>query len=295
MFLDDDRAHRTPALLEAASNELGVRPVSGWPTIEFHTEPDPAQVRGDERALVSIRASLAARWAVAELAATQLVIPVMDPGGAEPTDDLLGRADAPGVTIRAPHGSFGVPVNLPRPMLASAYVRSAHARLAHRWYLDPDIFYEDLADLELDVRARHALREALEAYRRGLYVASTALLGVVSEAAWYRAAELLGKPGRLAPAVREERTPTVQKLVADNLRQNKVGSSTLPDELLANAGLLRALRNYGVHPVKTRDDLDRHFNDEECGLLILRTRNYLAGLAGAVREAIAKGPTSPET
>jgi len=47
--------------------------------------------------------------------------------------------------------------------------------------------------------------------------------------------------------------------------------------------------------VKTRDDLDRYFNDEECGLLILRTHNYLADLASAVREANAKRPTSPET
>jgi len=41
-----------------------------------------------------------------------------------------------------------------------------------------------------------------------------------------------------------------------------------------------------VHPVKTRDDLERHFGEEECGLLILRTHNYLVRLAGAVTAAL---------
>jgi len=63
----------------------------------------------------------------------------------------------------------------------------------------------------------------------------------------------------------------------------------MPDELLATASLLRELRNYGVHPLKVRDDLERYFNEEACGLLLLRTHNYLVNLAAAA-EAVTGAP-----
>lgn len=119
--------------------------------------------------------------------------------------------------------------------------------------------------------------ESLSAFERGLYLSSAALLGVVSEASWYQAAERLGKPGKLDEAVRGERTAIVQQLVAAHLRQNRTASATTPDELLANAALLRELRNYGVHPAEVRDDLERYFGEEECGLLLLRTHNTSSG------------------
>jgi hypothetical protein len=99
---------------------------------------------------------------------------------------------------------------------------------------------------------------------------------------WYAAAERLGNPGRLEEEVRNERTARVQVLVAGIFRDRRAGAPTMPDELLANAALLRELRNYGVHPVKVRNDLERYFNEEECGLLLLRTHNYLVRLAAAV-------------
>lgn len=287
-FLDDGIAHRSPALLVAGADELGSPRDPSQLEVRFPIQPDPAQIREDDPAVAYVRARLAARWAIAELAATQLAIPVLDPGGSEPTDDLFSR-DVISITIRYSGGAFGVHINLPRPAIEGAYIQSPLAASEPKWYLDPDVFSEDLADLELDDRAKRTLQESLEAFRRRLYLASAALLGVVSEAAWYQAAERLGKPGRLEAAFGEERTATIQKLVADHLRQKRVGSGTMPDELLANAALLRELRNYGVHRAKMRDDLDRYFNEEECGLLILRTHNYLVRLAGAVRLAMVKG------
>jgi hypothetical protein len=111
----------------------------------------------------------------------------------------------------------------------------------------------------------------------------------VSEAAWYVAAERLGKPGKLEEEVRNERTANVQKLVAGILHERRAGSPTLPEELFANATLLRVLRNYGVHPAEQRDDLERYFNEEECGLLLLRTHNYLVRLSSAVEAAVQGG------
>ena len=109
----------------------------------------------------------------------------------------------------------------------------------------------------------------------------------MSEAAWYVAAERLGKPGKLEEEVRNQRTANLQRLVAGILRDRGAGSPTMPDELLSNATLLRVLRNYGVHPVEVRDDLEGYFNEEECGLLLLRSHNYLVRLTAAVDATLA--------
>ena len=69
----------------------------------------------------------------------------------------------------------------------------------------------------------------------------------------------------------------------------RTGEPTLSDELLAQANVLRAIRNYGVHPAAIRDDLERYFAEEACGLLILTTHNYLTRLASAVAVATEGG------
>jgi hypothetical protein len=106
-----------------------------------------------------------------------------------------------------------------------------------------------------------------------------ALLGVVSEATWYAAARKLGNPGStLERAVNDGATATVQKRVADILR-TVPDLGTAVDEVYSLAALLRELRNYGVHAVPIRDDIERFLSEEECGLMILRTHHYLAALA----------------
>jgi hypothetical protein len=157
-----------------------------------------------------------------------------------------------------------------------------------RWYLDPDLFAEEIAYLELTERAHRALREALSSFRRGLYLACASLLGVVSEAAWYAAGERIGTPP-IAKAIKADATNRVQKLVAEHLRgvRTLARRPTLPDELLAHAGILREIRNYGVHPREIRDDLERYFSEEACGLLLFETHHYLTALAGAAEEAVS--------
>jgi hypothetical protein len=68
---------------------------------------------------------------------------------------------------------------------------------------------------------------------------------------------------------------------------------TAVDEVASFAALLRALRNYGVHPRRGHDNLERYFAEEECGLLILRMHHYLVELAALVQRA--GGERSPES
>ncbi len=51
------------------------------------------------------------------------------------------------------------------------------------------------------------------------------------------------------------------------------------DELYSHAAVMRALRNYGVHPRgATSPELEEHFNEAAAGLVITRSRFYLLRL-----------------
>jgi len=101
-----------------------------------------------------------------------------------------------------------------------------------------------------------------------------ALLGVVSESA-------------LVPRGGTDR-PVAGAQEGDRERRDRGGSGasrkssgpcrgselslTSPTRLRSST---RELRNYGVHPALVRDDLERLFPEEECGLLTLRTHTCL--------------------
>lgn len=282
-MLDDRAAHRTAALVHAGRARL----VEEEPlklAIEFLEHPRPDSIPESSPTIAYLRALIAGQAAVGSLATEGLIVPALDPPNDERRDDT-DITQTIRLRLEHPSGGTSTEVHVARPSLAGAYM-ATEAAMDSKWYLDPDIFLEELDDLELDDRARRALREALASFRRGLYLAAVSLLGVVSEAAWYRAAERLAKPGgTLAKAVDEGHTARVQKGVAELLRSRGAGSPTTPDELLAQAALLRELRNYGVHPAPSRDDLERFLAEEEAGLLLLRTHRYLVNLTRAVGEA----------
>jgi hypothetical protein len=219
----DGAAHATAALAMAVAEDLGA-PREMVLELRFSGQIDATAIQAiqAEDAVVSfIRKRLAARRAVADLAAYQLLMPAMNAEG-ESTHDPLAKSPLT-ITIHHPHGSFGASIRTTHPGLAAAYMLSPLAEAEPKWFLDPDLFLEGLAALPLDARAQRTLREALTAFRRGLYLASLALLGVVSEATWYAAARKLGNPGSaLERAVNDGATATVQKRVADILR-------TVPD------------------------------------------------------------------
>lgn len=286
--LADGAAHRTAALMLAGRGRLGVEEISTL-KVEFLERAGPDNIPAEAPTIAFLRAQFATQIAIGRLVAEGLALPALDPENDEPRHDA-SRVLIEGtvrVAISQPAESSGAGVNVARPALAEAYVATA-GLLEPSWYLEPDLFLEELLELDLDERARRALRESLASFRRGLYLAAVSLLGVVSEAAWYRAAERLAKPdGALAKAIAEGQTARVQKGVAELLRSRGAGSPATPDELLAQAALLRELRNYGVHPAPARDDLERFLAEEEAGLLLLRTHRYLVNLSQTVADAEA--------
>jgi hypothetical protein len=286
--LEDGRAHRSAWLIARAAEDIGSPPHVQPVAITLHEQPTPEAIDPDSPAMVFVRDRLAAVRGPAELAFAGVVVPAADPGSTvmEVRDDplrLLDPEQGIHIGINHPGGSFGVRPRADRPIVGQSYMLTHQGDA--RWYLDPDLFAGEIGDLELSERARRALREALDSFRRGLYLASASLLGVVSEAAWFAAAERLAELPPIAKAVEEEATAQVQSLVINQLRATKGLAKTLPDQLLAHAALLRAIRNYGVHPRAIRDDLEHWFTEDACGLLLLQTNHYLTQLAGAIEVA----------
>jgi hypothetical protein len=285
--LEDGRSHRSAWLIAAAAEELGALPNVQPLALTFHEYPSPEAIDADAPALTYVRGRIAAMRGLGELAVVGVVIPASDPGGDELRHEPMLRADDTiSIGIHHPGGRSGVRSRADRPVLAESYMLAQPGEA--RWYLEPDLFAEEIGNLKLTNRAHRALREALASYRRGLYLACASLLGVVSEAAWYAAAERTGTPA-IGKLIEEEATARLQRAVADHLRSVKALARTLPDELLAHAAVLREIRNYGVHPRETRDDLERWFTEDACGLLILDTHHYLTRLAGAVEVAVRAG------
>lgn len=146
---------------------------------------------------------------------------------------------------------------------------------------EPNLFLDGLEDLGLDARARRCLEEALTCYRRRLYLSCVNLLGAVNEAAWYGAGEKHPQPDSgLRQALANDRTAEVLKRVNVWLRDGASDSDKIRiDELYAHAGVLREIRNYGVHPRSTGStDLEDYFTDNASGLLLARSRFYLLRL-----------------
>lgn len=281
--LEDGRSHRTPALLEAAAAVLGAEPWIEKLELTIQAAPSTDAISVDDPVLMYIRSRLAGNRAIADLAVAGVIAPATDPENDEQRHDRIVTREEPiTIGISHPSSSSGIRVPIDRASIAQAYMLAEPAEVP--WWMDPDLFVEELAGLDLTERAERALREALRAYRRRLYMACTALLGVVNEAAWYKAAERIGSSA-LAKLIEDGATAKLQAKVAESLRQvDRIG--TIPDELLAHAAVLRDLRNYGVHPRSVRDDLERYFSEDTCALLIMETHHHLTTLGGAVDKAL---------
>jgi hypothetical protein len=294
--LDDETIRGTGHLIAAARKALGLPSLEPLPMkIDCTREPP----NPDSTPVAAFRGSLAGQHALAELAARGVIIPGK-------VDDALNREDeVPAVTyFKLVH--IGGTTNTDRlstgaPETAFAYRMGSWPNLEDPWYLDPDLLSSDeLAGVQLNERASRSLGEALDAYRQGLYLACASLLGVVSEAVWYEGAarviESRGGWGALDKAVRSTATADVIQLVAQAIREQASGAKlrrTTADELVAEATVMRELRNYGVHPAQEDAHLERWFEEDTCGLLIARMYRYLRQLTRAL-DAVA-GSFKPET
>lgn len=156
---------------------------------------------------------------------------------------------------------------------------------------EPDLFLDGLDDLALDERARRCLREAMGCYRRRLFLSCVNLLAAVNEAAWYAAGEKHPKPDAgFKQALERDNTSEVMKRVSAWLKDGAShADKTRIDELYSHAGVMRALRNYGVHPrARTSPELEEHFNEVAAGLVVTRSRFYLLRLQEMTSRAVAR-------
>ncbi len=283
--LGDGQPHSSEALIASVASLLGAGPL-GHPQIDLPgRESVRAVVTAEHPVAAAIRADITAREALAELAADGMLI-------------AAGQAALPGtpaltLTYHLPSSSAGVRIGVHRPAVLSDVVRLPHRlRQQGLWGIEPDIFIADLGPLGLDPRTERSLREAIESYRRGVFLAAASQLGAAVEGAWYAAGQRLRSA---APAVDQlvdsDRTAQLQSAVTDALRDSLPGNRRWEaDSLSQFARLMRDIRNYGVHPRHLSDgDIEIYFEEDKCGLLFLEAHRHLKRLAAITADAT--GPT----
>jgi len=242
-----------------------------------------AVVTADHPVTATIRADLIAREALAELAADGMLIAA----GSGP----LGGSDEIMLSFRLPGFAAGQRLRLHRPAVPSDVVRLPHRlRQPGLWGMEPDVFIVDLAGLGLDPRTERSLREAIESYRRGVFLAASSLLGAAVEGAWYAAGQRLRSAApQVDQLVDGDRTAQLQGAVAAAVREAlPSGRKWEADALSQFARLMRDIRNYGVHPRQVTDgDIEVYFTEDKCGLLFLEAHRHLKHLAESTAHAIA--------
>lgn len=253
------------------------------PKIEVPSGDDVDRIVTSSHPIIAhFRLAWAATEALVDLVTLGLVVEVANPPSYESSHPLLDHDRASVSYQVAGHGS-GTQLNPPFPPLGRAYRIVPRHLERSPWFAEHDLFVEDLAELGLDARGLRCIDEALAAYRRGLYLACTSLLGAASEAAWYAAgSQLRHLDDQLAKAIDNENTAKVITRTCEVFRQHR-SLSSVADDLASTSALLRTLRNYGVHP--RADDtahLERYFTEAPATTLLLETHSYLTRLNGAV-------------
>jgi hypothetical protein len=269
-------------LIASVAALLGAEPL-GHPQIDLPSRDSvKTVVTADHPVPAAIRADLTAREALAELTAEGIVIAA----GAGP----LPGSDEMMLSFQLPGYSAGQRLRVHRPAVISDVVQLPHRlRQQGLWGMEPDIFITDLAALELDSRTERSLREAIECYRRGVFLAASSLLGAAVEGAWYAAGQHLRSTApRVDALVDGDRTAQLQGAVATALRDALPGNRGWEADALSQfARLMRDLRNYGVHPRQVTDgDIEVYFTEDKCGLLFLEAHRHLKRLAQVTAQTV---------
>lgn len=263
--LSDGAARSTDSLVSSAIVMLGAPP-----TVERHNEAVNVEhvemLDRDDPVLKHHRLRRAAMLALRRLEQS----------------DLIARVDASQgstVSVRTPSMAGGIQIGWAGIELGNDYqLIEADGEPADR---EPNLFLDGLDDLGLDDRARRCLHEAMGCYRRRLFLSCVNLLAAVNEAAWYAAGERHPRPDPgLKQALERDNTSEVMKRVSGWLKDGASNADkTRIDELYSHAAVMRALRNYGVHPRRAGSpELEEHFNEAAAGLVITRSRFYLLRL-----------------
>lgn len=281
--LGNGQPHPSSALIASVAPLLGAERL-GHPQIALPSrDAVKTVITADHPVPAAIRADLTAREALAELAADGMLIAT----GSGP----LGGSDEIMLSFSLPGYSAGQRLRLHRPGVLSDVVRLPHRmRQPGLWGLEPDVFIADLASLGLDLRTERSLREAIESYRRGVFLAAASLLGAAVEGAWYAAGQCLRSAAPQVDALVDgDRTAQLQGAVAAALRDAVPGNRKWEADALSQfARLMRDIRNYGVHPRQVTDgDIEVYFTEDKCGLLFLEAHRHLKHLAESTARAIA--------
>jgi hypothetical protein len=286
-LLDDDKPHETARLVWALLEEEGLS-VGQDPDVTFDAAAGiEAALAAMPPSVVRARLTGAGYIALSELEGDGIVL--------RSTSSIREDAGPLGSHVRVTRvqgsGSAGKPIEVGVQIdLGRAYQRSRAAREMGVETLDADLFMTDLSDLGLDSTTLSVLRESINCYRRRLFRASAVLLGVVVEGAWYTAAERTKHLSAELERILQDdlATAKVQNRLVDLLRKTKNLGKTVPDELHSHASLMRAIRNYGVHPRpgQTEKELERFFTEAGCGLLLLNARQHLKTLSDSVTELL---------
>jgi hypothetical protein len=272
-------------LIASVAALLGAEPL-GPPPISLPSRNSVKdQTTADHSVPAAIRADLTGREALAELAADGMLIAA----GAGP----LAGSDEMMLSFQLPGYSAGQRLRVRRPAVISDVVQLPHRlRQQGLWGMEPDIFITDLAALGLDSRTERSLREAIECYRRRVFLAASSLLGAAVEGAWYAAGQQLRSTAPPVDALVDgDRTAQLQGAVATALRDALPGNRRWEAEALSQfARLMRDLRNYGVHPRQVTDgDIEVYFTEDKCGLLFLEAHRHLKHLAEVTTQVVPVG------
>lgn len=280
--LSDGDVHATTRLVTVLADADDVKLPGGKIRLELADANTVEEERvSSHPAIQHYGYQLAGAEALADLAAQGLIYPYASP--------WLTQRDPwnlpPRIDYQLPGRGSGVSLQVARPQLGESY-RLCPGVISNedtRWWLDADLFTADLESLELDARTHRCLREALAAYRRGLYLAALNMLGASVEGAWFSAAARVKHVDDNVASILEQDRPAigrVQEALTSLIRShNRVQA----DELAIQAVYLRELRNYGLH-VRPEEDraLERHFDEASCGQIMLATHRHLTRLANAV-------------
>ncbi|SOC47851.1 hypothetical protein SAMN05660748_1079 [Blastococcus aggregatus] len=263
----------TDALEAAVREREGVPALTHGETLDLQADADPAPLaRRDVPQLARVRIARAVRRALAELAASGVVLPVRNPDGEVSIHNVRS-----GNTT----GGYYAPDVVEE--VASSYALTSPPALGGTALLDTDLYTADIAGL-LGERGVRCVDEALRAHRRGMHLAAVNMLGSASEAAWYALGERLrGRSAQLARKLDEDTaTAAVIRLVHETLVQQKLGGVRREalEELRSHATYLRDLRNYGLHPRgRVSADLEHHFTEHAAALTFMTSHRYFIRLA----------------
>lgn len=174
-----------------------------------------------------------------------------------------------------------IPLTGPRYRLAPRAIGDGGRLLT----LDVDMYLSGLEEIAVDARAARSLIESLDAYQAGLHLAAASLLGSTVEGVWMHTAERLTNPSSDLRDALDRSRPSVAAVQAALIEMIRSVDRIAAAELAPHAGLVREIRNYGLHLAQEVDEhLDGYFTEDVVASLFMSTRRHLEILDAAVAQ-----------